>query len=186
MTRTIIELLILLAAGYFTTGVAIATFERREILPKGGSRILWFIGLVAAAICVNNTMATIVLGLFLIFTVILLLFMMEEPKEKMLAVGLGKILGIPGTLGVVANVIISIATSGFGKGNQLYWLIAPAFYYLVLTIASHELSISKEPKKKKGKKEERNYEFVLPLALTMVFVAAIVVTLVFAKNKGVI
>ncbi len=180
-TTIIIELLVLLIAGYLVTGVAIATLKRKELLPKkkgGVSRIFWLVGLFAAALCLNNTLAAIILGLCLALTAISLL-MIDTEKEKRLAIGLGRLLGVPGTIGIVANVIISIVATGLGKGKMLYWLIAPAFYYLVLAIAGHELR-SEEPKKKE------KTDFGLPLALTVIFAAGIVAIIVFMNTKGVI
>lgn len=179
-TTIIIELLVLLIAGYLVTGVAITTLKRKELLPKkkgGVSRIFWLVGLFAAALCLNSAMAAIILGLCSALTAISLL-MTDTEKEKRLAIGLGRLLGVPGTIGIVANVIISIVTTGLGKGKMLYWLIAPGLYYVFLAIAGYELG--------KDKQQKRNYDFVLPLALTTVFVVAIAVILVFSKDKGVI
>ena len=183
--KTIAELCVLLITAFFTTGMAITIFKRREILPDGWSRILWLIGLISAILCLNNPLATVIMAILLIFSIVGGLLMSDDAKEFRLAIGLGKVLGITPALGIVINVIVGCITY-FNKGKHLYWLIAPALFYLILSIAGRESGKKKEEKEKPEKKE-RNFDYVPQAILCVALVGAIVAVSAFIiRIKGVI
>lgn len=168
----IVELLILVGIGYFTTGVTIATLARRGLLKTKLKRsILQFAGLALSALCLYNGVATAVLALLLVSNVFLYWKLRKQGKEN-LAYTITRILGIPATVAIIINTVVLLKNNHGPK--SLLWFVGPLIFFLALSNTGRE----------SGK--NKNYDFVLPLAVTVVFTAVIVATIVFANSKGVI
>ena len=176
MTRiitSIIELLVLVGIGYFTAGVATTTLARSGLLKtKLTKSALLFLCLASSALCLFNGIATVVLGVLLVFSVFLYWKLREKGKEK-LAISITRLLGLPATVAIIINTVVLL------KNNHglmsLLWLIGPLIFFLVLAVTG-----------RKSRKDKVTVDFVLPLIATVVFAAVIVVTIVFATSKGVI
>lgn len=153
--------------------------RKKKALSSKEKAIFWLVGLALSALQIiifGNSVLTAIL------VALLLVGFFLEPKAKTIMV-----LSLPAVVGIIANVIFA-TIADFNKGKSLYWLIAPAVFYLILWFYSQTEKEETAPagKAKPAKPAKKNFDFVLPLALTVVFAAGIVGIVVFMNSKGVI
>lgn len=153
---------------------------KRKALSSKEKAIFWLVGLALSALQIivfgNGVLTTILVALLLVGFFL-------ELKAKTITV-----LSLPAVVGIIANVIFATITN-FNKGKSLYWLIVPAAVYLILWFYSQmekENAAKPAGKAAPAKPAKKNFDFVLPLALTAVFAAGIVVLVVFMNLRGVI
>ena len=154
--------------------------KKRKALSSKEKAIFWLVGLVLSALQIivfgNGILTAILVALLLVG------FFLELKTKTIL------VLLLPATVGIIANVIFA-TIADFNKGKSLYWLVAPAAFYLILWFYSQmekENAAKSAGKAAPAKPAKKNFDFVLPLALTVVFAVGIVGIVVFMNSKGVI
>lgn len=171
----IIEEVVILAIGWYVTGRFIAAMDDDEgSLPTSVRAIAWVIGLVAAAIGWWNLGATISLA-FMLIVVLVIAKVQDNAEDKKAIKNIGLTLGAPATVAIIANVVM-----GF-NWPMLLWLLAPIGYYTILIMYGWRIS----PEQKEGPKKEEE-PFGLQLAATIILTILAIISVLFAKAKGVI
>ena len=171
-------IVLLALVGFLTSGITASILIKREILGSNTKPVIWLVGTVAAiAAGFSKNIAVALLVIFFVALIIFLIFMAENQQEKLLGVKIGQVLAIAPALAIVVSVI-SEAIKKFGKGEMLYYLLAPVFYYLCLSVYGRSLTGNKERKK-------ICFDFATPLIVTVVL-GAIAVGLYFYATREVL
>lgn len=177
MIWKIIEICILFVLTLFTSSIIIRVLERKQVAEKTWRKPLLGFLLLAGLLSYFNGVASGALAFFFFLTLLASAYIAKRKEDKRLLIKLGKTAGISATFAIIANFLRELQL-GF-RSENLYWLIAPVVFYLILEILGRKYATAKP----KGKV---SLDFILPLTLTMVFTAGIVVILVFMNSKGVI
>lgn len=174
MIWKVIEICILLVVSLFTSSIIIRVLEKKQATERTWRKPLLGILLLAGLLSYFNEVATGAIAFFFFLTLLASAYIAGKKEDKRLLIKLGKLAGASATFAIIANFLRELQF-GF-RSENLYWLIAPVVFYLILGILDRKYAAAK-PKKV-------NLDFILPLTATVVL--TVIAVLVFNYSKGVI